>query len=76
MKGVCMHCGAGPDIHRYETQQCPVGGVEQSRDNYLTTVYEEDRTDPLKEQIKKLESRVTFLESKVRILAHHISLPD
>jgi hypothetical protein len=65
-----MHCAGKPEEHIYETRQCPISGFQ-------STTYEEDPRDiDTAEQIRRLTTRVEFLESKVRILAHHISLPD
>lgn len=31
---VCFHCGAEYGLHRSETDQCPVGGVEETREGH------------------------------------------
>jgi hypothetical protein len=37
--GICANCGADYGIHRSETEQCPAGGVEETRFDKLTGKY-------------------------------------
>ena len=68
----CRHCGAPADIHRYETQQCPVGGIEQSGDNYLSTVFEADERPAQELRIARLEQQVRELSSQVQVLRERV----
>lgn len=33
---ICSNCGADEGLHHYETKQCPLHGIEESRINSLT----------------------------------------
>lgn len=34
MYGICANCGAEAGLHHYETSQCPLHGIEETRDRH------------------------------------------
>ena len=61
-KGTCKNCGGDYEIHHWETQQCPFGGVEAGPnrpDTWVSTRFEAE--DGLQERIEKLETQVKAL---------------
>lgn len=39
MKDVCFNCGASEGLHHYETRQCPLNGIEETRYDKLEGRY-------------------------------------
>jgi hypothetical protein len=64
---VCRNCGASDDLHHFETNQCPLGGVEApigQIQRWMFTTF--DAADKelweLRDAVNKLTARVKALE--------------
>ena len=66
MKDTCKNCGGWKGIHKWDTMQCPFGGVEAGAnrpDVWTSSTYEEED-----ETINELSERVSKLESQIKAL--------
>lgn len=73
MNGICKNCGAHDGLHHFETNQCPVSGVEApigrvQRWAATTFEAENEEVEELKSTVNKLLARIEALESQVKIL--------
>ena len=69
----CFNCGADFGLHHYETNQCPVGGVEETRVGKVQQWAETKFIDAKEEQVRQAAPE---LLGTLQLLAEHIRLHD
>ena len=81
MNGICKNCGGTDGLHHFETNQCPIGGVEAPigrKQKWATTTFEVENNElnELREKVNKLLNRVGELESQVERLNSNSELQE
>lgn len=81
MNGICKNCGATDGLHHFETNQCPVGGVEApvGREQlWMKTTFEAENNEveELKNTVNKLLTRIEALENQVKALQSETELQE
>lgn len=81
MNGICKNCGATNGLHHFETNQCPVGGVEAAlgkKQRWMATTFEVENNEleELREKVNKLLTRVEELEAQVERLNSNSELQE
>lgn len=64
---ICKNCNVDFGLHHFKTYQCPMGGIEETREGHkqewAETVYERDNSD-YEETIRELQQKVSSLEKE------------
>ena len=64
----CKNCGGWKGLHKWDTMQCPRGGVEApvgKPDMWMTSTFEDDSPSAQDKRIDDLEEKIKLLRTQV-----------